>query len=171
MNKDNQKYSAVVNGESIESIKSSLEGYYINDRLYIWEISFLPDGRLHVIKGHKNFIIQILERDEKNKFFLLKINNQYFKVKLNDSFDHLLKKMGMNEGTGILHEKLQAPMPGQIVEIRIKEGACVSPGDPLVVLKAMKMENILKATSDAIIKKILVKEGDAVEKNQDLILF
>jgi acetyl/propionyl-CoA carboxylase alpha subunit len=171
MNHDNNTISATVNNETIKSINASTDGYHVNGQFYPWDLSFLPDGRIHIIKDQRNYIVQVLERDVKNKSFSLKINNNYFYVKLSDPFDRLLEKMGMSEGAGFLDEKLQAPMPGQIVEILIEEGTMVSQGDPLVVLKAMKMENILKATSRTTVKKILIREGDAVEKNQDLILF
>ena len=66
---------------------------------------------------------------------------------------------------------LKAPMPGLVVEVAVVDGQEVSKGDRLVVLEAMKMENILKAPADAIIKKVNVKKGSTVEKNEMLILF
>jgi biotin carboxyl carrier protein len=62
-------------------------------------------------------------------------------------------------------------MPGLVVEVRLKEGDTVQKGDALVVLQAMKMENILKSPTDAVIKKIHIKKGDAIEKNQIMITF
>ena len=47
----------------------------------------------------------------------------------------------------------------------------VKKGDPLAVLEAMKMENVLKSPADLIVKSIQVKQGEAVEKNQILIEF
>jgi len=49
------------------------------------------------------------------------------------------------------------------------EGDEIKKGDLLLILEAMKMENALKALADATVKKILVKTGQAVEKNQVLI--
>ena len=51
----------------------------------------------------------------------------------------------------------------------VKEGDTVKKGDTLVILEAMKMENALKSTGDATVKKIVVKKGQAVEKNTVLI--
>ncbi len=53
----------------------------------------------------------------------------------------------------------------------VAEGQEVKKGDALIVLEAMKMENILKSPTDGIIKKIAIKKGVAVEKNQLLIQF
>jgi biotin carboxyl carrier protein len=62
-------------------------------------------------------------------------------------------------------------MPGLVLDVRVKEGDEVKKGDPLLVLEAMKMENILKSPAHAKIKKINVNKGQAVEKNQVLVSF
>ncbi len=60
-------------------------------------------------------------------------------------------------------------MPGLILEISVSEGQEVKEGDALLVLEAMKMENVLTAPKDGVIQAITVKKGDAVEKKQLLI--
>jgi len=67
--------------------------------------------------------------------------------------------------------KLCAPMPGLIVDVPVKPGQQVSAGDPLVIIEAMKMENIVKARTDATIGKIHVASGRSIEKNDLLIEF
>ena len=62
-------------------------------------------------------------------------------------------------------------MPGLVLDIRVVEGDAVKKGDPILVLEAMKMENIIKSPTDGIVKKINVKKGVAVEKSQVLIHF
>ena len=79
--------------------------------------------------------------------------------------------MGMDALAAKKVNDLKAPMPGLVLDIRVKVGDVVKKGEPLVVLEAMKMENILKATNDVVIKKIAVEKGNAVEKNQLLLLF
>ena len=64
---------------------------------------------------------------------------------------------------------LKAPMPGLVLEILVCEGDKINKGDTLVVLEAMKMENALKAVADATVKKISIKKGNTVEKNQVLV--
>ena len=67
--------------------------------------------------------------------------------------------------------EIKAPMPGLVVRITVEEGAEVKKGDSLLVLEAMKMENVIKAPGDAVVGKIKVNAGQAVEKNQLLISF
>jgi pyruvate carboxylase len=64
---------------------------------------------------------------------------------------------------------LTAFIPGTILKIHVKEGKKVKVGDNLLVLEAMKMRNEILCPFGAIIKKILVKEGDLVPKNHLLI--
>ena len=70
---------------------------------------------------------------------------------------------------GASKDKIIAPIPGKIVEVRVKEGAQVTEGQILIVLEAMKMENELTAPRDVTIKQILCREGDNVELDQILI--
>ena len=62
-------------------------------------------------------------------------------------------------------------MPGMIIDLRVKAGDQVKAGDPLLVLEAMKMENIIKAPGEGTVKQVKIKKGDTVEKNQVLIEF
>jgi biotin carboxyl carrier protein len=62
-------------------------------------------------------------------------------------------------------------MPGLILDINVKIGQKVKEDDPLLILEAMKMENVLTSPRDGIIKSISVSKGDAVNKNQLLIEF
>lgn len=64
---------------------------------------------------------------------------------------------------------VNAPMPGLVVRIEVAEGDVVRPGQGLVIVEAMKMENELKSDSDAVVAHIHVAEGQAVEKDQVLI--
>ena len=66
---------------------------------------------------------------------------------------------------------LKAPMGGTIIEIDVKPGDKVKFGQKMLVYEAMKMENDLESEIDGIVKQILVKEGDVVATNQDLVEF
>lgn len=64
---------------------------------------------------------------------------------------------------------LVAPMPGMIVRVNVQVGDRVQPGQGLVVMEAMKMENELRAQAPATVKAILAQTGTAVEKGALLI--
>jgi acetyl-CoA/propionyl-CoA carboxylase, biotin carboxylase, biotin carboxyl carrier protein len=64
---------------------------------------------------------------------------------------------------------IRAPMTGKIVDVLIREGDVVAAGTPLLVLEAMKMEHRMTAPVDAVVKKLSVKVGDAVEMDAALV--
>ena len=67
--------------------------------------------------------------------------------------------------------KLKAPMPGKVLDVLVTVGQEVVKGDGLVILEAMKMENVLKADDVGVVKSVNVSIGEAVEKNNVLIEF
>jgi pyruvate carboxylase subunit B len=64
---------------------------------------------------------------------------------------------------------VKAPMPGLVVRVEVTEGQAVEAGEGLVVVEAMKMENELRASHNAIVEQIHVKAGDRVEKGAHLV--
>ena len=82
-----------------------------------------------------------------------------------------LSKLIPKKSKSNLSKLLLSPMPGQVVKVCVQENQKVNSGDDLIILDAMKMENILKADKDAVIKKINIKQGDTVSVDQELIVF
>jgi len=101
----------------------------------------------------------------------LKVGNKRQIVTVKTDTDLLLEKLGLNTKKQVGFKELKAPMPGLVVNVLVEEGKIITAGEPVLVLEAMKMENLLKAPSDVTIGKILVAKGQKVEKNQVLISF
>jgi biotin carboxyl carrier protein len=101
----------------------------------------------------------------------IKINQTTYNVSVKDKYDELLHQLGLDKALSNKLTNIKAPMPGLVLNILVGEGTEVKKGDALIVLEAMKMENILKAPADAKVKSVSVKKGMAVEKNQILIEF
>ena len=59
--------------------------------------------------------------------------------------------------------QIKAPMPGNILDVKVKVGDTVKNGTPLVILEAMKMENDVVSSVDGTVASINVKKGDSVE--------
>ena len=70
---------------------------------------------------------------------------------------------------GLTSPTIDAPMPGTVLKILIKEGARVAANDPLIVLEAMKTETTLSAESPAIVKRVCVQVGQKVDHGATLI--
>ena len=67
-------------------------------------------------------------------------------------------------------EQVNAPMPGNIVDVKVKAGDAVKKGDVLVVLEAMKMENEIMAPRDAKVAQVLATKGSAVNTGDALVV-
>ena len=65
---------------------------------------------------------------------------------------------------------LVAPMPGKVVDLKVKKGSKVKSGETLVILEAMKMEHSIKASEDGVISDIFIKENDQVENGAVLMV-
>lgn len=99
------------------------------------------------------------------------LNGKHYPVQIKDRTDLLLEEMGMDISVESAATDLKAPMPGLVLNILVAAGDAVSKGDPLLILEAMKMENMIKATTDATIEEIHVSTGNTVEKDQLMITF
>ncbi len=143
----------------------------IDGNPFAWDVIEVKNGSFHVIKDYKSYNVEVIKADEAEKSFLVSINGNKYLLNVKDKFDELLKSLGFDDLSAKKINELKAPMPGLVLDVRVSEGDSVKKGDPILVLEAMKMENIIKSPADGIVKKIHVKKGIAVEKNQVLINF
>jgi acetyl/propionyl-CoA carboxylase alpha subunit len=137
------------------------------------EISMIKEGQgyFHVLKNNVSYRVEVLKTDVTEKKVTLRINGKTLTLQVQDSFDQLLNQMGLGSMSARKVNDLKSPMPGLVIDIPVQEGQAVAAGEPLIILEAMKMENILKAPADVTVKKVLVQKGKAVEKNEVLIQF
>lgn len=96
------------------------------------------------------------------------VNNFQFPVERETFREKLSKKLLKDSGSTNQTVTLRAPMPGMITKVLKKEGMTVAPGDGILIVEAMKMENEIKSLKAGILKKIFVKEKQTVEKNDNL---
>ncbi len=159
------------NREEFEIEDQAGPHFIINGEAFALEITSVGDGVMIARNGPARYKVSVLDADPGNKTFVLKVNGRKHKVVLRDRHDLLLEKMGMNQTLSSEISNIKAPMPGLISEIQCQVGDDVIKGDNVIVLEAMKMENMIKSPADGVIKEIRVKVGESVEKNQILIQF
>ena len=143
-----------------------LNGHTVNA-----DVVKLDKNKFHVIINHSSYNIELLAKDENAKNQIILVNGQKQSVEIKDKYDDLLKQLGMDKLMGNKANLLKAPMPGLVLKVLVTEGQAVKKGDGLLILEAMKMENIIKASSDGIVKKIHIEEKNIVDKNQKMIEF
>lgn len=168
-------FSAEIKGKSSTSCEFRTSNgqlqVKVGDQLLKGSLVKISPRHFHFILGNGSFNTEVLRVNPEEKTLLLRINGKRVEVKLRDKYDELLHSLGMDD---IGHKKIndiKAPMPGMVLNVLVKDGDVVKKGDPILVLEAMKMENILKSPADGVVKKVSISKGTAVEKNQLLVQF
>lgn len=123
----------------------------------------------HCISDNSSIKSKILSTDISNKLIEVEIDGTTYQVKIKDSYDQLVKKMGLSANVIKKLSDIKAPMPGLVLEIMVAAGDQLEEGDSIMILEAMKMENVIKAPGAMTIKEVMITKGDAVDKNQILI--
>jgi len=129
------------------------------------------------IRGHK-YNVEVLSQDK--NIVDIEINGTQYSVELDreiqvkktptlvrskvQTHKPIVKKQ--HDATSL---KIKSPLPGNIMQIMVKEGDKVAVGDKLLMYEAMKMENIIQAEKAGTISKIAVAVGDAVLQDDVLI--
>ncbi|WP_226390875.1 acetyl-CoA carboxylase biotin carboxyl carrier protein subunit [Penaeicola halotolerans] len=162
---------AVSTPTSKYEITSEKEVITVDNEIFDWDVQKISDNEFHIIKNHQSYRCELIAVEAEEKKVILKINNKVAEFKVKDKFDLLLEKLGMSSLASTQLKDIKAPMPGLILDIKVKVGDEVKKGEPILILEAMKMENLLKSPGDGTISAIKVKKGDSVEKNQVMILF
>ncbi|TKC13003.1 acetyl-CoA carboxylase biotin carboxyl carrier protein subunit [Pedobacter polaris] len=144
---------------------------YVNGELVELDRVVLNANSSSILFKNKSYNIEVVELNATDKTAIIKVNGNIYTLNIKDQFDQLLKQLGMDNLAVNKILQIKAPMPGLVLSILINEGDEVKKGDNLLVLEAMKMENMIKSPTDGIIKKIAVKQGNKVEKNEMLITF
>jgi biotin carboxyl carrier protein len=162
---------AKINGHRSLEIDLSETTPRIDGAPFPADVVRISEDRFHIISQGQSFNAEVIEINKQSKTVTVKINGATQVVQLKDKFDLLLDKLGMNTSANTKMNNVKAPMPGLIIDLRVSVGQTIQAGDSLLILEAMKMENIIKSAGDGVVKRVNVKKGDSVEKGQVLIEF
>lgn len=131
----------------------------IRDKTVDVEILQVKDGAVELLIDGKRVTAYVSSDNAKR---WVTVNGQTF----------VLTKSSSGRKSGAGHHaagELVAPMPGQVRAVNVNEGAEVLKGQTLLLLEAMKMEIRVQAPRDGTVKKLFVKQGQTVEREQILI--
>jgi biotin carboxyl carrier protein len=134
------------------------------------DISQIDNAQFHVLHQHRSYNVMLVDLNREEKTATLRVNGNDYNVSVKNNMDLLLLKLGMNNLSSNKINEIKAPMPGKVFDTQIQQGTVLKKGDTVLILEAMKMENVLKAPGDGIVKEVKIKKGDTVEKNQVLII-
>lgn len=128
-----------------------------------------PTGQMHLIDSNKSMNISEIISEGNSKTIRVVVNGNSYTFLIKDELDQLVDQLGMANVGQKKITNIKAPMPGLILDIMVEAGQSFKAGDPLLILEAMKMENVIKAESDGVIKSIEANKTDTVEKGQIII--
>lgn len=111
----------------------------------------------------------VARRGESRGQFTLSLDGFRYEVEALDERGRAIRALSGNAAEAAGPAPLKAPMPGMIVRVAVQVGDAVVPGQSLVVMEAMKMENELRATVAGTVKAVLTQPGSAVEKGALLL--
>ncbi|MDB4286115.1 acetyl-CoA carboxylase biotin carboxyl carrier protein subunit [bacterium] len=155
--------------DSILSLDKKNGHYLHNGNAVDPDIKKIGPNEWHILYNQKSYNVFLLKVDKSARTVTLSINEKKTVVKIKTQLDKLLQEMGLEGALEQKVDSINAPMPGLIKEINVKSGDEVKKGDPVLILEAMKMENVIKAPGDGVIADVHVKIQDSVEKNELMI--
>ncbi len=138
------------------------------------------DGAFVVWHNHKFFDLtyngivfhgEIQEEKSEENRLVIKINHRVFHIRRKHELDDLISALGLDKVKIKKIKEFKSPMPGRVIDINVVLGQEVQPGDILISLEAMKMENALKSEGVGIVKAICIEKGAVVDKGAVLIEF
>ena len=124
-----------------------------------------PHGVAIFFKG-KSYFVTVTKNDLK---YDVLVNGNLIRITTEDSRKQLAAKVLGGTKRSVTDTEVRSPMPGMVIRCEVQEGADIKPGDGLLILEAMKMENEIRANVGGVIKRLFVKERQIVEKGELLL--
>lgn len=162
-------FEAKVNGADVFEVALSGKRYTLNGKEVEVDVQSLNAHSFQVLYQGASHTVHIVSVDRAAKTVVLKVDGKRAEVVLSTEMDRLLKKLGLEGAGAVKVSDVKAPMPGLIHSIKVEEGQKISKGDPLIILEAMKMENVIKSPADGVIGKVHIAKGQNVDKGMVLV--
>lgn len=164
-------YEVKINGQDPLNIDATGSEITVNGEAQALEIVELGEGTFQVIRLDGAVTVHVVEVNAEEKTVDLLVNGKKVTAEITTELDRLLEKMGLADALSSRISEIKAPMPGLIHSVSVAVGQEVAKGDALLILEAMKMENVIKSPDAGTVAAIHIDQGQSVEKNQLLISF
>ena len=143
--------------------------YLLNGEKVDFQLFKTREHSYHLIRDNKSYSVEVISFS--NKKAVLKINDHKVELEIKNYLEKQISdsQLGQSLDDGIA--EVDAPMPGTILDVLVKPGQKINKNDALLILNAMKMENVIKSPIKGKVKAISISKGENVNKNQLLISF
>lgn len=136
-----------------------------------WDWKQLAPGVFDVRMGNRNVRVERMDGPDAKGNVTIRVNGVVQALQVLGPQQLLLESMGMSANVETQEKHVESPMPGKILQVMIAPGTVVDEGDPLLVLEAMKMENVIRAPRSGVIAGVEAQVGEAVEKAAILVTY
>jgi biotin carboxyl carrier protein len=162
------KFEAQLDGEVIPVEITGSDGRYrVALGTEVLEVDARPTGGggWSLLLGHASTAADVTEEDGS---YVVHVEGEAYVIRVEEETRYIIRTRGGAASAG--GQVLKAPMPGRVVLVEVVLGQAVKPGDGLVVLEAMKMENEFKAAVAGTVKEIRVETGQTVNPGDVLLV-
>ena len=162
------KFEAELDGETIALEVTGQVGRFrvaVGDDVAEVDARQATEGIWSLLIGNASHVVDVSERDGVS---IVEADGEIYRVRVEEETRYIIRTRGGKAVTG--GQVLRAPMPGKVVHIEVEVGQVVKPGDGLVVLEAMKMENEFRAAVAGTVREIRVQVGQPVNAGDPLVV-
>jgi biotin carboxyl carrier protein len=162
------KFEAEIGGKTVAIEVTGQDGRYrvaIGSEITDVDARQAAEGIWSLVIGTVSHVVDVSERDGVS---VVEVDGETYRIRVEEETRYIIRTRGGKAATG--GQVLKAPMPGKVVLVAVEVGQAVKPGDGLIVLEAMKMENEFRATVTGTVKEIRVRPGQAVNPGDPLVV-
>jgi acetyl/propionyl-CoA carboxylase alpha subunit len=162
------KFEAEQGGETIPIEVSGTEGSYqvaVGDQVFAVDARQAAEGIWSLLIGGASYVVDVSEREG---VCVVEVDGERYHIRVEEETRYIIRTRGGKATAG--GQVLKAPMPGKVVLVEVEVGQAVTPGDGLIILEAMKMENEFRAAVTGAVKEIRVQVGQAVNPGDILVV-
>jgi len=163
------RYFVTIGDKELE-VELGPEGIRVDGEELLADLVKMDGTQVHsLLWGRKSH--RILASRNGTEEWTLHMSGRHLRARVVDERTRAIREMTAVKERSGGPKALRAPMPGLVIQVEAKEGDEVVPGQGLVIVEAMKMENELKSEGKGKISRILVEPGQVVQKDQLLMEF
>ena len=163
------RFVATVGGKPTTVDVHGADGRYrvtIDDRVWEVDARLTPQGIYSLLIDGTSYVVDVAEKDERT---VIDVGGESYAVQVEEETRYVIRTRGGTAGDGG-GQTLVAPLPGRITHVAVAAGQAVAPGDTLLVIEAMKMENEFKARVGGTVAEVRVTAGQAVNAGDVLLV-
>ena len=163
------KYVATVGGQPTVVDVTGSGGRYV---VTVGEQTFEVDARLtapgiySLLVGGASWVADVAQKDGVR---VVDVGGESYEIQVEEQTRWTIRTRG-GTAAGTHGQTLTAPLPGKITHVAVRPGDRVAPGDTLVVIEAMKMENEFRASAAGTVAEVRVQPGQAVNPGDVLVV-